>query len=785
MASRLNSFRTKFILAAGVGVFVGLTLNVFFALNGLRKLEDASSGEIEKGLTEANIEYLSNHIEDKARATNRMLDAPMKDLKMLADITQELFDNKAKLGDFLKVTAQSPIAPKPFTYNPQGGWSQTPKGYPTAIAAWGYLLDPDTHVVNNKTQRAIDQTALLDLMLPVFQRNGADKLQMYYVGPKTQPFVRLAPYLNMGEAFDQLYPGHNKKLFWEFFFPGLVDGWEAWLRDAETLNSHGTEITITEPYEDAAGGGLVMTFFHPLWNKERTRFEGAIGLDLTLAQIIASIEGIQLAETGFAFLVQSNGNVLAVPDSGENLLGIAHANDPSKLEKRGVSVLERNLGSSSDPAVAALKDRLTSVEDNHIEDVTIGGEHYILATRRLSKRNFWTGEIGSQPEAWTLGFLLPRDEVYASLFASQASISSSNTKIITGQIAIAFGTLILVLLGIVLISRRITASLVELSKGAQQIANKNYEVKVEVITEDEIGQLATTFNFMAQEIREYMHNLENLVRVRTAELEQANEEILSLNARLKADNVRMSAELDVARQLQLMVLPHPEELAEIRQLDIAGYMAPADEVGGDYYDVLRSAGGIKLAIGDVTGHGLESGVLMLMVQTAVRTLLLSEEKDPRRFLNIVNKVVYQNVQRIETDRNLSLSLLDYSNQTLRLTGQHEEVLVVRADGTCVERVDTMELGLPVGIEFDISDFIADLELRLESGDLVVLFTDGITEAENMNNEQYGIDRLCAAILREHRQNAKQIRQAVIEDVMAFIGSQKVYDDITLVILKQR
>ncbi len=785
MAARFNSFRTKFILAAGVAVFVGLTLNVLFALNGLHQLEDASSNEIQKGLTDANTEYLSNYIEDKARATNRMLDAPMKDLKMLADITQELLDHEAELGDFLQTTAQNPLFAANLTYDAQGGWAQSPEGRRTVLAAWGYLLDPQTHIPTQKAELAIDRTAILDLLLPSFQRNGADKLQTYYVGPKHAPYVRLAPYVNMGLAFDQLYPGHNEKPFWDFFFPGMVEGWELWLRDPDSFNERATDITITEPYEDAAGGGLVMTFFHPLWNNQRSSFEGAIGLDLTLKQIIAYIEGVRLAETGFAFLVQSNGNVLAVPDSGEEVLRIAHAVDQSGGSNTGVSVLERNLGSSSDPEVAALKDRLPSLDNAHLENVVIGGKQYILATRRLDKMNFWTGAIGSRPETWTLGFLVPRDEIYASLFAAQASISSSNTSIIAGQIAIALATLILVLLGIIHISRRVTHSLEALSKGATEIAGKNYDVKVEVMTDDEVGQLARTFNTMAGEIREYMGNLEGLVRQRTAELELAYEEITSLNRRLKADNLRMSAELDVARQLQLMVLPHAEELRAIEPLEIAGFMSPADEVGGDYYDVLRSPNGLKIGIGDVTGHGLESGVMMIMVQTAVQTLLLSEEKDPNRFLNIINKVVYQNIQRIETDRNLTLSLLDYQDNTLRLTGQHEEVLLIRAESECVERIDTMALGLPVGIEYDIEDFIENMEIQLSPGDVVALYTDGITEAENLGGEQYGLDRLCASLLRVHKQSAEAIRTAVIDDVMGHIGEQKVFDDLTLVVLKQR
>ncbi|HBB31884.1 MAG TPA: serine/threonine protein phosphatase, partial [Cyanobacteria bacterium UBA9273] len=74
--------------------------------------------------------------------------------------------------------------------------------------------------------------------------------------------------------------------------------------------------------------------------------------------------------------------------------------------------------------------------------------------------------------------------------------------------------------------------------------------------------------------------------------------------------------------------------------EIAGFMEPASEVGGDYYDVLYHNGTVKIGIGDVTGHGLESGVLMLMVQTAVRTLLEVNETDSKKFLDVLNRTIY-------------------------------------------------------------------------------------------------------------------------------------------------
>ncbi|MBN1889498.1 MAG: substrate-binding domain-containing protein, partial [Thermoflexales bacterium] len=137
------------------------------------------------------------------------------------------------------------------------------------------------------------------------------------------------------------------------------------------------------------------------------------------------------------------------------------------------------------------------------------------------------------------------------------------------------------------------------------------------------------------------------------QISRANAEIQTLNEQLKEENLRMTAELDVTRRLQQMLLPSDVELGQVENLDIAGFMEPASEVGGDYYDVLQHNGYVKFGIGDVTGHGLESGVLMLMLQTAVRTLLISEERDPVRFMEILNRTLHENLQRMDVDKNLT------------------------------------------------------------------------------------------------------------------------------------
>lgn len=268
------------------------------------------------------------------------------------------------------------------------------------------------------------------------------------------------------------------------------------------------------------------------------------------------------------------------------------------------------------------------------------------------------------------------------------------------------------------------------------------------------------------------------------QLAAANAQISQLNACLQAENMRLSTELEVTQRLQTMMLPQEEELSLIEQLEIAGFMQPADEVGGDYYDVLQYENRIVIGIGDATGHGLESGVLMLMLQVAVRTLIENNETEPKKYFEVLNRTIYKNLQRMNSDKDLTLCLLDYQDGILNFSGQHEELIVVRSGGI-VERIDTINLGFPLGLEATIKDFIFQTQIELNQGDLVVLYTDGITEAENHLGVQYGIDRLCSLIQQNWQKSASEIRRLVIENLHEHIEGHKVYDDITLVIIKQR
>jgi serine phosphatase RsbU (regulator of sigma subunit) len=133
---------------------------------------------------------------------------------------------------------------------------------------------------------------------------------------------------------------------------------------------------------------------------------------------------------------------------------------------------------------------------------------------------------------------------------------------------------------------------------------------------------------------------------------------------------------------------------------------------------------------------------------------------------------------------MSLAILDYAGGVLKLSGQHEEMIRVRADGK-FECIDTRDLGFPIGLVEEIGDFIASEEMQLNPGAVVVLYTDGIPEAFDINKAQYGLNRLWQVVVENRHRPAREIREAVIKDVRQYIGAMKVFDDITLVASEQK
>ncbi|RWK05918.1 SpoIIE family protein phosphatase [Mesorhizobium sp.] len=775
----LRSFRAKFVLVVGGAVLFDLLLSGGLALWNVQKLSRDATSEVGEGLTTANQEYIRSYAESTASSVDLLLDRVHGDVKALAGVLQGQINDPARQQQVGATLAHQAPGSVKVVYDAQGDWAQNLPGTPSVVSVWGYLLGAD-HKPLPGVQQEIDDSTVIDLVAPTLMASGSSKLQMYYIGPKERPIFRTVPYTDQAQTFDRLYPGHNKAEFWEFFFPGIYGSWQQWAGDPASRPVP-DDITQTAPYTDAITGKLIVSFFQPLWARNRAGIAGIAGADITLDQLAEVVERVKIAETGFGFLTMSTGNVVAINPSGQAIIGLTSSSDAGT---QGVTGLERSLRASAQPAIASLP--LDQNNDGVIQHIMLDnqGERvpYIVVLKRLKPINLWSsGPIKS--ETMSVGIVVPEREIYASLFAAQRSISRATNRILLFQIGAIIVSLMIVFAAVLGISKRITAGLRALASAAQRLQSKDYSVRVSIPTRDEVGAAGIAFNRMAEEISFHTENLEQLVDERTRELGDANQEISALNEKLRDENVRLGAELAVARQIQMMVLPKPFELESIPGLEIAAYMRPADEVGGDYYDVLRNGSRVKIGIGDVTGHGLESGVLMLMVQSVARALQEANEGDPHQFLVRLNSAIYKNIERTNTDKHLSLAFLDFEDGRVTLSGQHEDVLVVRADGD-IERIDTLDLGLPVGLENDISQFIDTRDIAFGTGDVIVLHTDGVTEAEDEDRRLFGFDRLCKSVQKRQGRSAEEIKTGIIEDLMAHVGIQKIHDDITLVIIRR-
>jgi phosphoserine phosphatase RsbU/P len=247
--------------------------------------------------------------------------------------------------------------------------------------------------------------------------------------------------------------------------------------------------------------------------------------------------------------------------------------------------------------------------------------------------------------------------------------------------------------------------------------------------------------------------------------------------RERAERRHLQTEALIAQQIQTAILPRT---IAVEGLDLAALMLPAAEVGGDYYDVLPTANGCWIGIGDVTGHGLLSGLIMLMIQGFVAGMVAIDDKAaPAHLVTTLNTILFRNVRdRMGRDEQASLMLMRYwRDGRLDFAGFHEEILVLRARTGRCERIPTT--GFWLAATRDIRSMTTDAHARLEDGDLLVLFTDGVVEAVDARRQGFGPERLCATIEAQQSRPVREICAAVADAVRGWAPSQT--DDVTILV----
>ncbi|MGL1893214.1 MAG: SpoIIE family protein phosphatase [Spirochaetaceae bacterium] len=255
---------------------------------------------------------------------------------------------------------------------------------------------------------------------------------------------------------------------------------------------------------------------------------------------------------------------------------------------------------------------------------------------------------------------------------------------------------------------------------------------------------------------------------------------------LKDESIRLKAEVNIAKDIQAMVLPDDNDLSDLSDQEVSCIMRPADEVGGDYYDVIQSDGKLVFGIGDVTGHGLASGIIMLMAQTAIKTIVETKSAKYEEYLPIVNKVLFDNINRINANRNMTLALFNYlGNGRYIATGQHEYFIIYRAKTKQIEINDTMDDGFFIGMIESVTEFSNLNDFVLYKDDILLLFSDGVTEAEDMDSNQFGLERLVQYLEQYAELPPSKIKQKIMQKIYNYIGDRDILDDISLLIIKQK
>jgi sigma-B regulation protein RsbU (phosphoserine phosphatase) len=260
-----------------------------------------------------------------------------------------------------------------------------------------------------------------------------------------------------------------------------------------------------------------------------------------------------------------------------------------------------------------------------------------------------------------------------------------------------------------------------------------------------------------------------------------NEMLAEINARDAEILDRHNQEMALARTIQTSVLPR---MFDFPGYDISAIMLPAEEVGGDFYEFRPDDRGAWLAVGDVTGHGVTSGLIMMMAQSMFTSLVEQSNGrvSPARFLTLLNQSMFYNLRaRLNQHKFMTMVVARLeAGGRMVYAGAHTDLLVYRAAGKTVERIPTE--GLWLGISEDIEPMTIEKVLTLNPGDVALFHTDGVTEAKNSAGECFEMERLTEQLVKLHAKSASEIVTTIADVAWTWAGTPK--DDVSLMAVKR-
>ncbi len=485
------------------------------------------------------------------------------------------------------------------------------------------------------------------------------------------------------------------------------------------------EAAWSEPYFDEGGGGIVMaTFSAPFYRTVNGQkiFQGVVTADMSLSRLQDAISSVKLFETGYAFLISRTG------------LFVTHRNKPAIMRESIFSVAEER----GDPALRAIGRRM------------IHGEEGLVPIKDFLDRGDSWMYFSPLPSAGaSVGVVVPENELFGTL-----------RDMTVGMLALSMTGLLALLGAIVLISGRFTRPIKVLSLKALELARGNLDVDLpQVKSHDEVGTLNESFRKMRAALKEYIADLAATTRAKE----------------------RIESELKIARAIQMSFLPKrfppfPDEA----RFDIYAALEPAREVGGDLYDFfLIGKEKLFFTIGDVSGKGVPAALFMAVSKTLIKGTC-EQGISPSEVLQRVNHELCQ-----ENEANMFVSvfagMLDFTTGELTYSnGGHNPPLIIRRDGS----VHWLDVGKSVVLGVFESSTYTALRTNLDPGDTLLLYTDGITEAQNSAEEFYTDDRLVQAAHESSGLPPQVLVKNIMTHVHEFAQGAEQFDDMAVLAVRQ-
>ncbi len=389
-------------------------------------------------------------------------------------------------------------------------------------------------------------------------------------------------------------------------------------------------------------------------------------------------------------------------------------------------------------------------------------ERMIQECRNYLRRN--TGEPGFVQSGRALWVITdidnPRDDSRYALFIEHEL--ADDMQYVVDRVALVLTAgLVMVLVGSLVglfLSRSLSKPIVALSKGAEEFGKGNLSYRLYFKRKDEFQGLAQAFNTMAISLQEYMHELEQ---------ETSHRE-------------RLESEFRIAADMQKALLP--ENPPEVTGLQLAGWSQPSREVGGDFYDFFKMKDGkIGIALGDATGKGV-SAALLTTECAGILATLAQEHSEPDDLLARTNAALHARIG--DTHRFVTLFLIVYDPETGAIryatAGHPSPVLLNEETGEARWLGEEMR-GYPLGImenvryEFD--------EYSLKPGDTLVIFSDGLPDAQNPDGAMYGEDRVLEYLNTVRGASIEALLDRLRSDATAHMRGKEPIDDMTLVAVR--